>query len=154
MLCVWRITKARYAPSCLDGAGAKLAGGRWNEKGVPLAYCSSSLSLATLELFVHLDPAQVPASMVAVPVEIPASVGIEVAAPPLGWDSLPVGNASQRYGTDWAMSLRSLVLEVPSAIVKSERNYLVNPLHPDIAKLRLLSAQPFTFDPRMFRSRP
>lgn len=154
MLRVWRITKARYAATCLDGVGAKLAGGRWNERGVPVAYCSSTLSLATLELFVHLDPAQVPASMVAVPVELPASIAAEVAAPPPGWDSLPAGRASQRYGTDWAISQRSLVLAVPSAIVEGELNYLVNPLHPDIAKVRVLKPQRFTFDRRMFKATP
>lgn len=154
MLRVWRITKARYAATCLDGAGAKLVGGRWNDKGVAVAYCSSTLSLATLELFVHLDPAQVPASMVAVPVELPVSLAVEVAAPPPGWDALPAGSASQRYGTDWAISQRSPVLAVPSAIVQGELNYLLNPLHPDIAMVRVLKSQPFTFDPRMVTRRP
>lgn len=151
---VWRITKSRYAATCLDGTGAKLASGRWNKKGVAVAYCSSSLSLATLEFFIHVDPAQVPASTVAVPVDIPSGIVVETAAPPPGWDELPAGAASQDCGSAWATSNRSLLLAVPSAIVKGELNYLVNPEHPDLPQLRILPPQPFSFDPRMFEAKP
>jgi len=42
---------------------------------------------------------------------------------------------------------------VPSAIVVEEWNYLLNPLHPDFAKLKLSAPKPFDFDRRLARSR-
>ncbi|WP_187367146.1 RES domain-containing protein [Massilia mucilaginosa] len=33
----------------LGGGGAKLTGGRWNSKGMPVVYAATSISLATLE---------------------------------------------------------------------------------------------------------
>ena len=50
----WRIIKARYAKSAFDGEGARQFGGRWNSPGVPIIYTSSSMSLAALEMLVHL----------------------------------------------------------------------------------------------------
>ena len=32
----YRLVKARYADTALDGSGAKAHGGRWNSKGVPM----------------------------------------------------------------------------------------------------------------------
>ena len=53
---VWRITPARHAGHAFNGEGARLWGGRWNHPGAALVYCSSALSLAVLEYFVHLEP--------------------------------------------------------------------------------------------------
>ena len=50
----YRLAKARYADTALDGSGAKAHGGRWNSKGVPMVYASDSIALAALELLVHL----------------------------------------------------------------------------------------------------
>lgn len=55
-----------------------------------------------------------------------------------------------RYGSAWLRRSRSAVLEVPSAIVPSESNYLLNPNHPEFPLLRIGRARPFTFDPRMW----
>ena len=50
----YRIVKENHLESAFDGEGAKLYGGRWNSKGVAVAYTSDSLSLCSLEIFVHL----------------------------------------------------------------------------------------------------
>jgi len=54
-------------------------------------------------------------------------------------------------GTPWIESGASLLLSVPAAINDQERNYLVNPQHPQIAELQIVQTRPFQFDPRMFR---
>ena len=46
---VFRIARKEYIQD-LSGRGAELFGGRWNEKGIPALYTSSSLSLAALEI--------------------------------------------------------------------------------------------------------
>jgi len=57
-----------------------------------------------------------------------------------------------RYGSDWLRESKSAVLDVPSAIVQVERNLLLNPRHPDFAKLIISRPKAFTFDPRMWKS--
>lgn len=50
----YRVVKEKYRGSAFDGEGARLYGGRWNCKGVPVVYTSDSLALCSLEIFVHL----------------------------------------------------------------------------------------------------
>ncbi|MBC8006624.1 MAG: RES domain-containing protein, partial [Prolixibacteraceae bacterium] len=40
---------ARYAGTAFSGEGARLYGGRWNRKGVPMVYTAGSQSLAMLK---------------------------------------------------------------------------------------------------------
>ena len=63
--------------SAFDGEGARTAGGRWHHHGDAVVYASSSLSLASLELFVHLDPEEMPDDLVAIPADIPDDLAIE-----------------------------------------------------------------------------
>ena len=48
-----RLQKTKYLHSAMTGIGASREGGRWNAAGTSLVYCSTSLSLATLEVLVH-----------------------------------------------------------------------------------------------------
>lgn len=116
-----------------------------------MVYCASSLSLATLEYFVHCDPEDMPIDLVCIRAEVPSNVRAErVAAEslPPGWRGAPGPEELQEIGS-WAASLRSLILLVPSAITPIEDNILVNPRHPDMSKLRRHPPEPFEFDPRM-----
>jgi RES domain-containing protein len=40
-------------------------------------------------------------------------------------------------------------LEVPSAVVPRECNYVLNPVHPDFAALRIEPAEPYELDLRL-----
>jgi RES domain-containing protein len=118
-----------------------------------MVYCSSSLALASLEFFVHLDPGVAPDDLVSVAADIPEEAGqIER----LNLDTLPsdwrlVDNpALQQLGADWAASLRSLALLVPSAVVDDEWNVLLNPAHAGFGKILMAEPKPFRFDARMF----
>ena len=68
---IWRICRERYAAEAFNGNGARLFGGRWNSPGTPMVYASSSLALAAIELFVHLEPNQQPADLVSVAALLP-----------------------------------------------------------------------------------
>jgi len=149
---VWRLVRERHAATALSGEGARIAGGRWNHRGVSVAYCASSLSLATLELFVHVDPSAAPDDLVAVEIEIPDTPEpLAEHLLPQDWRAIPAPDALKDVGSEWARSARSLALSVPSAIVKRERNVLINPAHPDFARVRVIEAAPFSFDPRMWK---
>jgi RES domain-containing protein len=103
---------------------------------------------------VNLDVEEAPSDLVLVPVDLPEEVGVEVVARgqlPLGWRKTPGPEALARLGSDWVRSRRSLALSVPSAVVPQERNYLLNPAHPDFARVVVGRREPFSFDPRMWR---
>jgi RES domain-containing protein len=148
----YRIVKARHARAAFTGEGARLAGGRWNRAGEAVVYASASLALAAIETFVHLGEAGLHIRFVYFRIEIPDAVPVRrCRRPPAGWRAEPPGDASMRYGSAWLRAGRTAVLEVPSVIVPSEKNYLLNPQHPDFAKLRIGRPAPFVFDPRMWK---
>ena len=150
----WRITSPRYAASAFDGEGARRYGGRWNHPGTGLVYCSSTLSLAALEYFVHLDPSLAPSDLVAIHAEIPGGLDIEfleTAALPADWRAYPAPERLRDLGTGWVRSGRTVILSVPSSVITHERNLLVNPAHPELARIRVGPPEPFSFDPRMWK---
>jgi len=150
---VWRICKSKHQSLAFSGVGAERTGGRWNYKGYPLVYSSENLSLAALELFVHVSPGMLPTDLIAVCGILPDSISVEevrVADLPKNWRQYPAPSALKKIGSDWVVRQSSLVLRVPSAINAEESNLLLNPAHAEIRKLKIESSQPFHFDPRMF----
>ena len=150
---VWRISRSKYEPSAFTGYGAETTGGRWNYKGHPIIYTSENLSLAALELFVHVSPGTMPADLISIRGKLPDSVSVEEIKDsdlPGNWREYPAPAELQTIGTDWLHGQTSLVLIVPSAINSLEKNILLNPAHPEIKKLKVENGQPFQFDPRMF----
>jgi RES domain-containing protein len=150
---VWRICRARYAAEAFSGLGARRFGGRWNSPGVPMVYSSSSLALAAIELFVHLEPSQQPDDLVAIAACLPE----REPARKLDVDSLPIRWWSDDFeplralGDRWIRGRSSLAIQVPSAALRMEWNVLINPLHAGMVDLKLEPPQPFRFDARMFR---
>lgn len=153
---IWRLCRAIHAAGAFSGEGARRYGGRWNSRGVPMVYCSSSLALAAIELFVHLDPTQTPSDLVAIAATLPEGEPARTITQdelPQDWWADPA--ATRELGDAWIgnMSMRagsSLALRVPSVPIRAEWNVLLNPLHPRMAKLRIDPPQPFVFDARMF----
>ncbi len=151
----WRICREPYAASAFSGEGARLAGGRWNKPGAAVAYASEHLSLAAIELFVHTGR-QRPKDLVAIEAELPLnSGGFETKREEMK-NGLPSGWSydlalTQRIGDDWIKSAGSPVLFVPSAVIDVEWNILLNPLHPEFSKLRVLQSRKFAFDERMYK---
>ncbi len=147
---LWRLTRAKH--QALDGEGARVNGGRWNSEGVPVVYLSSSLSLAALEYLVHIDPADAPTDLVALGIEVPDDVAVEEVTPPSlpgDWFTVPDHPACTGSGDAWAARGSSLLLRVPSALVRTESNLLMNPRHPDAARVRTVRSERFSFDPRL-----
>ncbi|HVT18183.1 MAG TPA: RES family NAD+ phosphorylase [Thermoanaerobaculia bacterium] len=151
---VWRIVAARHAERVWSGEGARRWGGRWNPPGVAVVYASSTLSLAALELLVHLDPDLLPINLVAVAAELPSDPPLptlRLRRLPAGWRTYPAPEFLQELGAEWVRTAGSLALAVPSAVIPSEWNVLLNPAHPDFSRLRMHPAEPFAFDSRPLR---
>jgi RES domain-containing protein len=154
----WRILKSRHASTAFDGEGARLYGGRWNSPGTPMVYTSSTISLAVLEVLVHLQKANLLSSysLISAGFDDALVERLDHSRLPDGWRAYPAPSELQRIGEEWAQSQRSAVLEVPSVIVELEINYLLNPAHPDSSSVVIGEPEPFTFDeasPRRTRRR-
>ena len=150
---IWRLCHQRFAASAFDGEGARLYGGRWNHKGLPLVYCSATLSLAVLEVLVHHRVAIPPQDFVAVPAELPARLKITTLTMndlPAAWQQDPAPAHLQELGSDWLRNASSVALAVPSVLVPQEYNYLLNPRHQDFARLVIGQPEPFPFDARLW----
>lgn len=151
-MALWRICRAARGTGAFDGEGARRYPGRWNQKDVAIVYCASSLSLAVLEYFVHVDVDDLPDDLVSIRAELPDDVHaerVDVSRLPKDWRLAPGPALLQDIGTEWATSMRTVALLVPSAIIPFEHNILVNPRHADMAKLVRGAPEPFVFDPRM-----
>lgn len=151
----WRLTRRVHAtpPSeAYSGIGAERRGGRWNRVGTRAAYASSTRSLAALEYLANVDPEDLPSDLVFVGLTFDGRA-LERGNPPPGWELLRSGAAIE-YGQSWLASATSAVLDVPSAIVRSERNYVINPAH---AQTPMLAIDPeleeFVFDQRLLVKR-
>ncbi|WP_394823243.1 RES family NAD+ phosphorylase [Pendulispora albinea] len=154
MLILWRICRRKYGTTAFSGEGAKLAGGRWNRKGTRISYCGGSLALAALEMLVHVDVNELPGDLVCLRAAVPDEVSfeqIDVTKLPRNWRATPAPDALKDIGTDWVVRGSSAVLAVPSAIIPSEMNYLVNPAHADFERVAVGLPEPFGFDPRLRR---
>jgi len=131
-----------------SGAGAAIAGGRWNAPGVPVIYAAGSRALAMLEVLVQGGDLSLPRA--AVTASIPDDVAVEELAPlPFGWREIDSPGA-MAAGTQWVAAGRTAVLRVPSAVVPEEANYLINPAHPAAARIVVGEAVPIAWDPRLF----
>ena len=149
----WRLVAPRWVDSAFDGIGASRAGGRWNSRGVRVVYLGGSLALAALELLVHIDYERALEEHVAIPVDFdePLLLRVEESGLPESWNT-PEGLAyTQALGDAWADRGASALLAVPSRVVPVERNYLLNPEHPDAERVAIGEPRPFRYDPRLLK---
>lgn len=135
----------------LDGIGGLLVTGRWNARGVRVVYLSEHRSLTILEKLVHIsDTSLEPTGLIILGVEIPDHIferRIRVKQQGKNWQKNQL--RTRHIGTEFLNMKNSLLLEVPSAIVPEENNYLFNPLHPDAMTCKITDVNNFSFDKRL-----
>lgn len=153
MIRAYRLCKTRHAATAFSGEGARINGGRWNSPGKAVVYTASSLSLATLEVLVHLEDPEVFGNLFSwASLEIPPytleTLPLETLA--AGWNN-DSSRISRAIGDAWLRETRSAALAVPSAVTPGEWNYLLNPAHPDLPKILIGPPQTFRPDPRLLR---
>jgi RES domain-containing protein len=149
----WRLSRFDSEERTFDGEGARLFPGRWNPAGVPVVYASEHLSLAVLEVLVHVRVHQVRIAFHAFEITIPDAL-VDVVPDeqlPRGWDGAAIARGTRDFGSTWWRERRSVALSVPSVIVRQERNVVLNPLHPDFAQLEIARPARFRFDERLLR---
>lgn len=154
---VYRIQKKEYATkeAILSGKGAARIGGRWNRVDTPLVYTCSTLELAILEVLVHLegttfdDLPDLARVMLALPHE--SIIEVQAHTLPPDWNTIPYNTTTQDFTQDWLANRSALAMRVPSAVVPTSFNYLINPRHPLISTIQILDICEFSFDSRLFK---
>ena len=147
---IFRIGDERH--SLWDGTGAALVGGRWNSPGRQVIYGSLSYACAMLEILAHANIGRIPLTHRFVIAELPDDALIErhdASTLPVGWDA-ESNSAARGFGDQWLEEARSVILLVPSVVARLEWNALVNPLHPDAARLTVSAAEKVVWDRRLF----
>jgi RES domain-containing protein len=156
LIIVYRIVDKRLVDEAFSGNGAKEFPGRWNHKGTRVIYASESLSLAALELFVHLRDDGRGKQYVWISAKIPSGIHIEsVNKPslPSNWANDPPNSSTRNIGDAWVQELRSAVLKIPSVVTTGEYNYMLNPTHPDFSKIKINTPVPYLYDSRMWKKK-
>ena len=140
---LWRISE--FAD--LSGIGGQVAPGRWHTKGRPIVYAAESSALAMLEVLAGLEPGVASPSFQLIQIDAPDDFAM-VAFP----DDADVGDPSSTtaWGDDFIRAVGAPLARVPSAIAPYCWNYLLNPLHPDASRVRIVRAERRPWDVRLF----
>ncbi len=133
-----------------DGTGAMVHGARWNSPGRRLIYAAETYAGALLEMLVHAS-GSVPRNQGFIEIAIPAGVSREFMAPEdvPGWDAASSA-AARHFGDRWYDERRTAVLLVPSVVTRMERNIVINPEHPDFARILASEPTPVLWDARLW----
>jgi RES domain-containing protein len=144
---VFRISSEKWA-GILQGSGRAA---RWNSNGFFIGYTASTRALACLEMLVHLSGEQIKTPFKLSIIYIPDNISIENFSGFYNsdWAELENYHQCQLIGDEWIKSQRTCILRVPSAIIKNEYNYLINPQHPDIHRIKIIELEDFEFDMRL-----
>ena len=148
---LWRVS--RYP--ALDGVGGLYAEGRWHTRGQPIVYCAPNSGTALIEWIVHLElsPEVIPERIPYLIVDLPDDLDLERHAAVLPEDWKANVAVTRDIGDEWLASRRTAALLVPSAVVPETINVLINPLHPDAARITVVRNFEDPFDPRLLPGR-
>jgi RES domain-containing protein len=148
---LWRISNH----ADLLGAGGMRAGARWHSAGHPVVYCSEHPALALLERLAHLeidDANDLPTTYKLLMIEFSEEVAtgvLDIATLPPDWSrNVPL---TRTIGDNWLARKETALLAVPSVVAPFSTNYLLNPAHPDAARIRIAKTEDFSFDQRLFK---
>lgn len=145
---VFRITTKRWA-GFLTASGYPA---RWNSKGTRIIYTASTRALACLENLVHRSGEGLNQQFRITEIHIPDHLSIEQVDHkdlPDGWHQMESYHYCQNIGDKWVKDTESLLLEVPSSIIRDESNILINPYHPEFSTIEVKIITPFSFDERL-----
>lgn len=124
-----------------------IAPGRWHSAKTAMVYCADHPATALLEILVHLDPEDAPATFQLLEIEVPDAAPIETPELPETWardDAL-----TKHLGSRFIAAMTHPVMKVPCAIVPFTNNYLLNPALVEKAGIRIVSTTRHPIDARL-----
>ena len=148
---VFRITHKKYADK-LVASGIE---NRWNLAGQLVIYTSGSKALACLENLVHTNAETLGSKLyVCMEILLPENAGITAITLkdlPLNFINEDHKTLTKELGNNWYTENKNLLLQVPSAIIFTENNFVINTLHDDFKKVKIRSTEAFSFDTRLVK---
>lgn len=147
---IYRLATAEFATN-ISGDGAKIYGGRWNPIGIAVLYTSEYISLAILEILVRATEFTSPDAYTLVSIELPEDSISTIEIKKLRPEWQIHIEYTQWIGEQFLKNNDSLALKVPSGIVTQEHNFLLNPLHEDFSKVKIISTELLNLDKRLFK---
>lgn len=147
---VYRVGRMKFAND-LTGEGARLFGGRWNNKMVACLYTSESRALAVLEYTVNVNIDDIPRALCIITLEIPDGP-IKVLNEtdlPGDWKRSPAPSSTKEFGSALLLKAAEPIVKIPSAIIPGEFNFLLNPMHSTSSKFSIIDVVDFIYDLRI-----
>jgi RES domain-containing protein len=149
---LYRFSHKMYSTD-ISGEGARLRGGRWNPKGIPALYTSEFISLGLLEVLVNANTIEELQQIRLMEIELPDTASKEVFTPKQLKKNWQFDfEYTQWLGSEILRHNNVLMIQCPSAVVDKEHNFIINPLHKDFKKVKLVDASSFYFDERLFKT--
>ncbi|MBK0382964.1 RES family NAD+ phosphorylase [Pedobacter sp. SD-b] len=146
---LYRLGSCQYVNN-LSGEGSRIYGGRWNSVGIAAVYFTTSKALAVLECLVHLPPRLLPYNFCMAKFECNLPfLKIDETTLPTDWNSFPFLVDVQIVGDKFLKYNQLALLRVPSAIVKGEFNFILNPLKIKADDVMSVETEAFSFDERL-----
>lgn len=152
---LFRVAKKAFVTD-LTGEGARRDGGRWNPAGMPVVYTAEHTSLAMLEILAHFDRSTAPVGLQLATITIPDNTTIyspSLKELPVDWNARPEGASTVEFGRKWLEAGNASVLRVPSVILPYGKgwNFVLNPLHPELAGKMIATVIDLDVDQRFYR---
>ena len=143
----FRIAASRHP--VWSSEGARRFGARWNSPGRPVIYAGAGFAIALLERLVYTAIGRLRAGDRFVRIDVPDALveSLDETALP-GWEA-PDSRTARVFGDRWLEEARSPALLVPSVVTRIDRNLVVNPAHPDAARVAVGDEQRVAWDPRL-----
>ena len=148
---VYRICNESYKDD-ISGNGAAINGSRWNSKNIRMLYTGQYISLSILESLVHLREIDLPEKQFLLMIEVPDIEFQEIRVSKLMEKWQKHISYTQWIGDQFIIANQSLILKVPSAIVPQENNFLMNTLHKDFKKVKIISSELLKIDKRLLQT--
>ena len=145
---VFRIGHRNYVTTLI----ASGVNGRWATAGRPVIYCAENIPLAFLENMVRRQGVGFNHDFKIACIEIPDDLlisSVEERELDPDWRDANDYRHCQSAGNKWFDDLRMPVLKVPSAVMPESRNYVINTLHPDFKKIKIIAVTDMIPDPRI-----
>ena len=147
---IFRISKNAYGD--IKGNGGLYYPGRWHNAGQRIVYTAQNRSLAALESLVHLSKTQFLAngfiiSTISIP-ENSSILSLSIDQLSEDWRNTLKISETRLLGDQFLLNNEFLIMKVPSAIIKDEFNFILNPEHPEFKNCSVINQQNFTFDSR------
>ncbi len=147
---LYRISRKEHIND-LSGMGAMLFGGRWNRQGVRALYTSGSTSLAMLEVIANSGSDKITTGLQIAEIEFPNHLEVSTLNKiPKGWNTYPYTGETVAIGSKF-LKEGGLCLKVPSALVPTEHNYILNPLHERFQEIKVMDTRPLILDQRLLK---